>query len=132
MKTWKNRAQKLLIIHIWIIWAAFLELPIRPKIDFPYWKLGWGTLCSFCIKPTTTCPISNMRWWAILFLILQVTCLGFVNYAFYKCTWGHHLLKFTDLCNLTKNILNLIFIVFLWPLLTRSYPKWNLMATFCM
>ena len=28
-------------------WAAFLELPIRPKIDFPYWKLGWGTLCSF-------------------------------------------------------------------------------------
>ena len=28
-------------------WAAFLELPIWPKIDFPYWKLGWGTLCSF-------------------------------------------------------------------------------------
>ena len=43
MKTWQNRAQKLLIIHNW----AFLELPIRPKIDFPYWKLGWSTLFSF-------------------------------------------------------------------------------------
>ena len=48
MKTWKNRAQKLLIIHNWTFFgAAFLELPIRPKIDFPYWKLGWGTLSSF-------------------------------------------------------------------------------------
>ena len=30
-----------------IIWAVFSELPIQPKIDFPFWKLGWGTLCSF-------------------------------------------------------------------------------------
>ena len=47
MKTWKNRAKKLLIIHNWIFWAASLELPIWPKIDFPYLKLDWGTLCSF-------------------------------------------------------------------------------------
>ena len=33
MKTLKKRAQKLLIIHSnW--------MPIRPKIAFPYWKLG--------------------------------------------------------------------------------------------
>jgi hypothetical protein len=36
-----------------VFWAAFLELPIRPKIDFPYWKLGRGTLCSFYFVFTT-------------------------------------------------------------------------------
>ena len=47
MKTWKKGPKKLLRIHNWIFWAAYLELPIWPKIDFPYWKLGWGSLCSF-------------------------------------------------------------------------------------
>ena len=47
MKTWKNRAQKLLIIHNWMFLGSFLELPIWPKIAFPYLKLGWGTLCPF-------------------------------------------------------------------------------------
>ena len=35
--TWKNRAQKLLKIH---------DVPVRPKIENPYLKLVWRTLCS--------------------------------------------------------------------------------------
>ena len=39
MKTWKNQAQKLLIIHIWIFSPYCPELPIWTKIKNPYWKL---------------------------------------------------------------------------------------------
>ena len=52
-------------------WAAFLELPIRQKIYFPYWKLGWGTLCSFYFVPEAliiTEPVKT-KFGVILFLI---------------------------------------------------------------
>ena len=45
MKTWKKQAQKLFIIHNWIFPSYCPELPICPKIENPYRKLFWGTLC---------------------------------------------------------------------------------------
>jgi hypothetical protein len=58
MKTLKKGPKKLLRIHN----SAFLELPIRPKIDFPYWKLGWGTLCSFYFVHSSNLRKSLELW----------------------------------------------------------------------
>ena len=37
-----------------VFYAAFLEQPIQPKIAFPYWKLGPGTLCPFYMRQHVT------------------------------------------------------------------------------
>ena len=45
MKTWKKWNQKLLIIGL-NFFQYCPVLPIWPKIENPYRKLGWDTLCS--------------------------------------------------------------------------------------
>ena len=62
---WKHEKTKLKSCSEFIFgffWAAFLELPIRPKIDFPYWKLGGGTLCSFYFVEKTFLGIADMPY----------------------------------------------------------------------
>ena len=46
-KVEKNTPKSCILMAVGIFLAAFLELPIWPKIDFPYRKFGRGTLCSF-------------------------------------------------------------------------------------
>ena len=131
----------MLIIHNWIFWAAFLELPIWPKIDFPYWKLGWGTLCSFYFVnsyivtkywSSSNCTFGHITKITSLSGQVQfdkeyyIMMQGKWHNSMLPLGWNHSNIVLRPLCFLTpsKSVLGL------WPVCGKNHPK-KIMHIFC-